>query len=302
MASVLPAPEQYPDLVPAKDSPVYRYASDLRLTAVAGYALILQVAHPTVGAGVAEHSNFQQDPWGRLLRTLDYVNGTIYGGPELAGEIGRRVREMHRDIKGFRPDGERYHAMEPTAYAWVHATLASAVMEGHRRFGRPMTADVAERYYADWLKLGRLVGVREGDLPGDLTGFHAYFEEMCRTALVPNPAVGMVLDTLAHPSRPLKVIPRRLWRQLRRPAAWQMRITTVGTLPADLRDRLGIPWSERDERAVNLLGAISRGADPLVLGPVRVFGPLYVRLRRKPLARGDVARRSGGPPEVRAAA
>src|SRR5215203_4705573 len=87
--SILPAPDEFAELVPARDSPVWRYASDIRLVAAAGYALLLQVAHPVVGAGVAEHSNFQEDPWGRLHRTLDYVNGTIYGGPQLAGEIGR---------------------------------------------------------------------------------------------------------------------------------------------------------------------------------------------------------------------
>ena len=100
VASVLPTPDEYAELVPGRDSPVWRYGSDIRLFGTAGYALLLQVAHPTVGAGVAEHSTFQQDPWGRLHRTLDYVHGTIYGGPRLAGEIGRRVREMHRDIKG----------------------------------------------------------------------------------------------------------------------------------------------------------------------------------------------------------
>src|SRR4051794_18954650 len=117
MPSVLPSPEEIPLLVPQPGGPVWRAANDIRTMSTAGYALILQVAHPTVGAGVGQHSNFAADPWSRLLRTLDYVNGTIYGGPDLAAEIGRRVRGMHRSIKGVRPDGERYHALEPAAYA-----------------------------------------------------------------------------------------------------------------------------------------------------------------------------------------
>src|SRR6476619_3711573 len=107
MASVLPDREEWPALAPTAGSPVWRAFNDVRLLSTAGYALLLQVSHPTVGHGVHQYSSFAKDPWGRLLRTLDYVHGTIYGGPELAGTIGARVRGMHRDIKGERPDGER---------------------------------------------------------------------------------------------------------------------------------------------------------------------------------------------------
>src|SRR3954469_24863750 len=127
MTELLPDPHEVPQLIPRPGGAVWRAAGDIRTLPAAGYALMLQVAHPTVGAGVAEHSNFREEPWGRLLRTLDFVHGSIYGGPQLASHIGRRVRAMHKTIKGVRPDGERYHALEPTAYAWVHATLASAI-------------------------------------------------------------------------------------------------------------------------------------------------------------------------------
>ena len=293
VSSVLPPPEEYAALVPARDSPVWCYGSDIRLFGTAGYALLLQVAHPTVGAGVAEHSTFQQDPWGRLHRTLDYVHGTIYGGPRLAGEIGRRVREMHRDIKGLRPDGERYHAMEPVAYAWVHATLASAIVHGHERLGRLMAPDVVEAFWRDWLALGRLIGVRDRDLPEDWAGFEEYFEHMIDTELVDNPTVHLVLDTLMRPARPVSALPQPVWNALRVPIARQLHLATVGMLPAHLRERLRIPWSDGQERAFRALATVSRAATPVVVGPLREFGPLYVRMRRRPLARGDVARRSG---------
>ena len=103
-----------------------------------GYALMLQVAHPVVGAGVSEHSNFRADPWGRLLRTLDFTTSMVYGGPELAWDTGRRVREMHKQIKGKLPNGEPYHSLEPEAYAWVHATLADSIVRSHERFVGPV--------------------------------------------------------------------------------------------------------------------------------------------------------------------
>jgi uncharacterized protein (DUF2236 family) len=119
----------------------------VRLLAMGGYAILLQVAHPTVGAGVSEHSNFKADPWGRLLRTLDYSYAITYGGPKLAADIGRRVREMHRQIKGVRADGVRYHALEPEAYSWVHATLALSIALGHERFGTRMSPGELELFW-----------------------------------------------------------------------------------------------------------------------------------------------------------
>ena len=301
MGTILPAPETYAEFVPERGSPVWSHASDMRLFGVAGYALVLQVAHPTVGAGVAEHSNFQEDPWGRLHRTLDYVNGTIYGGPALAGDIGRRVREMHKTIKGVRPDGERYHALEPRAYAWVHATLASAIVDGHARFGRPMDDVTAERFWRDWLNLGRLIGVRDGDLPAQWRDFRAYFDDVVARDLVDNPTVHVVLDTMLRPAAP-PLMPQALWKILRWPAGRVGHLLTVGMLPAALRAKLGLSWSPARERAFRVLAAVNRAMTPLLPPPARVFGPVYLRLRRKQIARGDVARRSEPAGDLQAAA
>ena len=292
MSTVLPEPDEYAALVPARNSPVWRYASDIRMFGTAGYALLLQVAHPTVGAGVMEYSNFREDPWGRLQRTLDYVHGTIYGGPELAGEIGRRVREMHKAIKGVKPDGERYHALEPDAYAWVHASLVDAIVRGHRLFGRGMDEPLAEAFYADWLKLGRLIGVRERDLPARWADFPAYFDEVVDGALEDNPTVHLVLDTLRNPAKPLAALPNPVWKVAS--GGPTLAIVTTGMLPPRLRRKLGLRWTERDDRTFRAFCATGRAATPLIVRtpPLREFGPLYVRLRRKQLARGDVARAS----------
>src|SRR3954453_11090404 len=93
---------------PPRGSIAWRYASDARTMMGAGAALILQVAHPTVAAGVREHSNFEEDPWGRLLHPLHHVNLLNYGGPEAESATGERLREMPKRIKGVAPDGRRY--------------------------------------------------------------------------------------------------------------------------------------------------------------------------------------------------
>ena len=120
--STLPPAETWQSLAPHPATVTYRRAGDARVLIAAGYALLLQVSHPTVGAGVSEHSQFRHDPWGRLLRTLDYACTMVYGGPLAAGEMGQRIRSFHRKIHGERPDGhgkasakERRTIREPRA-------------------------------------------------------------------------------------------------------------------------------------------------------------------------------------------
>ena len=200
---ILPPREEADALIPPPGGVVCRIAGDARLFAASSYAVILQVAHPTVGAGVSEHSNFRADPWGRLLRTLDYTTCTIYGGPDLAWDVGRRVREMHKHIKGVRSDGVRYHALEPKAYAWVHATLAEAIVEGHQTFASPRLTDAeVERFWEEWLPAGRLVGVREGDLPETWTEFRDYFDTMVHDELEHTDSVRDVIETAGQAHAP----------------------------------------------------------------------------------------------------
>jgi len=165
IATVLPSPDEVPALAPKPGSVLWRYGGDVRLISTGAYAILLQVGHPTVGAGVSEHSDFRADPGGRLLRTLDYTYAMTYGGPALAGAMGRRICKRHKQIKGIKPDGERYHALEPEAYAWVHATLAHSIVRGHELLGRPMDPADIEWFYAEWRLQGELIGVRERDLP-----------------------------------------------------------------------------------------------------------------------------------------
>src|SRR5947208_17012154 len=108
MPSVLPAPDDYEALAPRPGSPVWRAFNDVRLLSTSGYATLLQVMYPTVGHGVHEYSSFLKDPWGRLLRTLDYVHGSICGGPEMARQLRARGRGMHGAIQGTRPARTAY--------------------------------------------------------------------------------------------------------------------------------------------------------------------------------------------------
>lgn len=290
MSTPILAPEAaWPSLAPDSTTVVWRRSGDIRVLLAAGYALLLQVSHPTVGAGVSEHSRFRSDPWGRLLRTLDYSCTMVYGGPRAAGEMGRRIRSFHRAIRGVRPDGRRYHALEPAAYAWVHATLAEAIVLAHERFARPFGADELERFWSEWRAIGPLLGIRERDLPADWAGFRAYVEgtmlELERTR-----AVDEVLESLERPAPPeLARALQPLWPLTRAPLGHVLRLCTAGLLAPQLRERFGLDWSRRRELELAALGAALKAATPLMPPSLLNTGPGYLRWREQALARGEVA-------------
>ncbi len=299
MSAVLPTPDEIPALVAKPDSVLWRYGGDARLIGTGAYAILLQVGHPTVGAGVSEHSDFRADPWGRLLRTLDYSYAMTYGGPELAGEMGGRIREMHKHIKGIKPDGERYHALEPEAYAWVHATLVHSIVRGHELLGTPIPAGEIDQLYAEWRRSGQLIGVRERDLPESWAEFGEYFERMEAECLERTAAVDEVLESLAAPIRPeLPFLPDAAWRIARVPAVHQIGLITGGLLSPLLRDRFGVRWTRPQERQLQVLAAASRAATPLLPRTLRNVGPSYLRWRRGAIARGDAASPSRAPVAV----
>jgi uncharacterized protein (DUF2236 family) len=289
-------------LLVGPESACWRYASDARLYLVMLYPLLLQVAHPTVAAGVRDFSDFDKRSWERLLRTLDYVSLLVYGGPD-AIAAGRRLRALHKGFRGELGDGQRYYALEPQAYAWVHATLLHTYVAGHQHFGQPMEPTEIESFYREYRGLGRLIGVRPRDLPDSWREFCAYFAEVSRTELVPNESVDRVLRAVQLSGPPVVPIPDLLWRALRIPARRATWIGGVGLMAPELRSRLNVPWTERDERAFQNLGRLTRAMSPAMPQRLRILGPTQLRLRRRAIARGPLGaaaeKRLGESPRAR---
>jgi uncharacterized protein (DUF2236 family) len=298
----LPTEAEARDLIPKPGGPTWRYAGDARLMAASGYALTLQVAHPTVAAGVREHSNYAQDPWGRLLRTLDYLYVMSYGGPEQAVATGRRLREMHKQIRGVAPDGTRYSALEPEAFAWVHATLVDAVVVAAERFGPRMTPGEVQELYREFLDMGKLIGVREGDLPRTWGEFRGYYDAMVRDTLEHNDVIDGVFETLSKPLAPdVPLLGDRAWRVVRLPIARTFQLATAGLLPPLLRERCGMRWTRANELELRALGRVSRAAGPLMPKRLRNVGPAYLEWRREALQRRPAASGLPAAPAARAA-
>jgi uncharacterized protein (DUF2236 family) len=278
--TVLPTDQEVPALVVGPRSITWRRASDARTFFAAGYALVLQVAHPTVGAGVAEHSSYKEDPWGRLFRTLDFTNSLIYAEPPVAAAVARRLRSTHTRIKGVKADGSRYHALEPDAYAWVHATLFEAIASAHARFGSALGPDQEEQFWLEWRRLGRLLGIRERDLPATHAGFRRYFEVIVSDILEDNETVHGVIESLSEPACP--PLPRYIapaWKLCAFPAAIALRLSTVGMLPPLLRERFGLGWTPAQELELRVLEAASHATGALMPRSLRAVGPSYLRWR-----------------------
>ncbi len=303
-SNVLPSEQEAAEVVLRPDSPAHEVTGDIRLYLASGYALLMQVSHPTVGAGVRDHSTFAEDPWGRLLRTMDYLYLITLSGSESAA-VGRRVREMHKQIKGTNPDGSRYHALEPEAYAWVHATLIEATVRGRRKFVAPMTRREIDAFYEAWMPLGRLLGVRPGDLPEDWDGFRDYFATMSHDRLERNETVDKVVRTMAAREAPPVPGMKYLWPVLRLAPARAVRVATVGMLRKELRERFDLPWTRRDTIDMKILMRASRAATPLL--PKRLtkeMGYRHLAWRRSEIAAGPLgpgADRAAGCPVTHAA-
>jgi uncharacterized protein (DUF2236 family) len=257
-------------------------AGDVRTLLTLPAALAMQVAHPAVSAGVDEHSVFRTDPWGRAERSLTSAQLWVYGG-ERAAEEGRRLRRLHRDIRGVDAYGRTYHALDPSYYAWVHATGFPVFRYAQCRLGaRPYTQAEEDRLYAEWLQVGRVLGLRDRDMPQSTAEFWPYYrrvlaEELERTRVV---------EELVDPRRPvpppdrgpraLRAVLRLLWPLLRPAAARIQRFVTIGFMPPSARAAIGLPWTQRQERR---LGRLARA--------VRFVVPrLPERLRYLPLAYG----------------
>lgn len=282
--------EQARTYVLGPESVSWRKSSDIRGFFGAGYALLMQTAHPTVGAGVRDHSNYQNEPWQRLYRTLDYVNLTVYGGED-AIEVTQRVRAMHKRIRGTHADGSKYHALEPGAYAWVQATLIKAIIDVNQRFVGSMTPEEHAQLYQEWRGLARLLGVREGDLPADYADFDAYVDGVIESQLELTESAGDVLASFRKTEQP-PFLPRwtaPLWRLAFWPAGRVLLLVTTGLLPPVLRERLGLKWSPGRERLFRLIGWFSRSLSPVLPRFLKVTGPDYLRQRRRYLARDEFA-------------
>ena len=245
-------------------------------------AFLMQVMHPVINAGVAEHSSYKTDPWGRATRSIKLLWPIAYGRPDVALEKATQLREMHRAIKGVDKDGKKYFALDPEAYAWVHGTAFDATVRMHELFGHRAGAEEVEAMFQEWRSFGEILGVRESELPKTQSEYWDYFNNMIDARL----ARGEVAEDLLsdrfyfeQPKPPNTKLPDFAWRWISKPVGFAMKVMTVGTLPARLREKLNIPYSKPQQFTFAILVAFIRLVDALTPQEKR-----YIPLARKAIA------------------
>jgi uncharacterized protein (DUF2236 family) len=262
--------------------------ADDRGLLIGGATLVLQVADPTVGAGVEQHSNFKAEPWRRLYGTLVSLTTIVYGTTAEAGAEVERLRAMHRAIRGVDSAGRPYAALRPAPWAWVHGTLAWSVIRLNELFRTPFTEDETEQYWQEWLAVGRLLGVRDGDLPATYAQFRALIDDPARSQLEDNRSVRDVVESvsLIPAPAPLRFL-GPVWRLLiGRPVGALSRLVTIGALPPAVTERLGLALSERERRRLGRFIAVVAGLRRLLPPPLRP-GPAALLIRWRSRRRWD---------------
>lgn len=144
----------------AADSPIVRVHGDASMFIGGLRALLLQSMHPLAMAGVATHSDYRNDPWGRLQRTADFLAATTFGTARAAEEAVARVRAVHTRVQGTASDGRAYSANDPHLLRWVHVAEVDSFLCAHQRFGeKPLNQTERDEYVADTARVARALGV-----------------------------------------------------------------------------------------------------------------------------------------------
>ncbi len=143
-------------------SPITRVHGDSAMFVAGLRALLLQSLHPLAMAGVAEHSDYRGDPWGRLARTSYFLAATTFGNGEMAEAAIAGVRTVHRRVRGSAPDGRSYSANDPWLLRWVHVAEVDSFLRAHQRYGaRPLDTDDCDVYVAQTAKVGEALGASD---------------------------------------------------------------------------------------------------------------------------------------------
>src|ERR1700704_1188017 len=160
----------------AEDSITRRVSRENILLLGGGPALLRQLAHPKVAAGVDDHSDFRSQPIRRLRRTVRTTMAIIFGDRETALAAARRVNQVHGRVRG-----RDYRALDPELLLWVHATLVDSALVTYETFVRPLLTREREAFYQESKVIGELVGVPCDRFPDTLRNFGAYLDQMAST-------------------------------------------------------------------------------------------------------------------------
>ena len=249
------------------DSISWQLSSEVVMVLGARRALLLQLAHPLVAQGVADHSNFETDRLGRLFRTLEASLSVVFGTKEEATEVIHRINAVHRTVQGRLQEdagvwerGTEYRADDPDLLLWVHATLVDTAVTFYERFVRRLDEGELETYYDETRWPTTELGIPAELVPDTYFEFRAYFDEMLASGKIfVGSAARAISRRIMYPG--IAFIPDR-WFD---PA----NIITIGTLPEEIRAGYGFRWNRGRAAGLSLVTATVSRSLPLLPSRIR---------------------------------
>jgi uncharacterized protein (DUF2236 family) len=213
-----------------------------------GRAILMQLAHPLIAAGVSDHSHFRQSPFAALQRlhgTVGSMLALTFGDEHEATATVARIREIHDRVRGrlgadvgaYRA-GTCYSAHDPELLLWVHATIADSMLLAYEALVQSLTDEERNAYLEQAVPRMQQIGVPGDRAPRSVSDLRAYIDAMIGGRLVVSPAARALAEALVRPPFGPVVFPlTRLHRLL-----------TIGLLPPPIREMYGYAWSDRDAR------------------------------------------------------
>jgi|SRR6185312_11787235 len=223
------------------DDAVIRRVHREHVMALAGpRALLMQAAHPVAFAGFFAHTGALDDPYARLDRTARIVELVVFGPRAEAERATRRVRAMHRRVRGELrepagrfPAGTPYAADDPGLLLWILTTLVDSGLAVYQRYVRDLSRDERDAYWRDWRVFGRHFGLAETDMPETIEQFEDYVSDVVHQDLeVTDQARELAIRIVMRPPIPLRV----------RPLLELANFVTVGLLPRRIRRQYRFGW------------------------------------------------------------
>jgi uncharacterized protein (DUF2236 family) len=270
-----------PQARPGPASIGWRLQREIVLLLAWGPAILMQLAHPLVAQGIADHSAFRTQRHGRLHRlfhTIDAMLQISFGTDEQAQAVVARINAIHDRVNGqlsegagIFPGGTPYSAHDPALLAWVHATLLDMNLRVYELYVGGLSVEEKNRYCAEASAIEEPFGIPVGRLPRSFGDLGRYMDAMLSNGDI---AVGdnarLLARDILYPPAP----------RLAAPALSLVRLSTVGLLPSRIREGYGLAWSPRRETMLSLSAGLVRTAVRVTPSVVRHW-PAARRARRR---------------------
>lgn len=242
----------------------------------AGRAALLQLAHPWVGAAIAEHSRTLDDPIGRFHHTFRVIFTIVFGPAENAFAAARQLHRLHQTIAGTLPAaagcfqrGTAYEANEISALRWVYATLVDSAVVAYELMFPPLSSAEREQYVRESLRMATLFGISPEHLPRTWAEFREYLDAMVESNTLGVSEATRSLAQRLQSGAGLIVAPPFWYQAL-----------TAELLPARIREEFALLYGAREQRSASRALRILRSVYTRMPAAVRFVGP-YIEAQNR---------------------